>query len=90
MTQAASIAKALLDGKELSIMNGFYLFGCTNIPREIGRSIERKFDVNVTKKQIHFVSRYGQKGIYFSYSLKKSGNEDGILKMITYIITQKK
>ena len=57
MTQLASICKALLDGEVLSIMTGFKDFGCTNLPREIGRSIERKFGVVVDKTPTPFRSK---------------------------------
>ena len=47
MNQKAAICKALLEGETISILTGFKDFGCTNIPREIGRSVERAFGVVV-------------------------------------------
>ena len=86
MTQAAAICKALLDGRTLSIMDGFKLFGCTNIPREISRSVEKKFGVEVSKESVDFTSRYGQSGFYFRYRLNKTEyNKDGIEKMREYV-----
>lgn len=86
MTQTAAIAKALLDGKTLSIMNGFRLFSCTNIPREISRSIEKKFGVQVSRDKVEFVSRYGHPGVYYRYRLNRTEhNINGIIKMERYV-----
>ena len=86
MTQIAAIAKALLDGEVLSIMNGFKKFACTNIPREISRSIEQKFDVEVSRVKKDFVSEYGEPGFYYQYRLNRTEfNADGIAKMEAYV-----
>jgi hypothetical protein len=90
MTQIAAIAQSLLRGKKLSIMNGFQLFSCTNLPREISRSIEQKFDVEVHRESKDFTSEYGHKGVYFKYKLYYTDrNRDGINKMYKYIKEQK-
>lgn len=86
-TQIAAIAYHLLRGKKISTMNAFNYFGCTNAPREIGRSIERKFGVTVERIPQRFVSRYGQTGIFFVYKLiRKDENIKGINKMIEYVV----
>ena len=86
MTQTAAIAKALLDGKVLSIMNGFRLFSCTNIPREISRSIEKKFCVDISRDKVEFVSKYGHPGVYYRYRLNRTEhNMNGIIKMERYV-----
>ena len=86
MSQIAAIAQSLLRGEVLSIMDGFKNFGCSNIPREISRSIEQKFDVIVTKTPHEFTSRYGHKGRYFKYRLPMiKQNEAGIEKMKIYV-----
>lgn len=86
MTQTAAIANALLNGEVLSIMNGFRLFSCTNLPREISRSIEQKFGVQVSRARVEFTSKYGQKGTYFRYRLNKTDyNMNGIIKMMRYV-----
>lgn len=86
MTQIAAIAKALLDGEVLSIMNGFKKFSCTNLPRELSRSIEQKFGVQISKTQKDFTSEYGQRGWYYQYRLNKTPyNADGIKKMEAYV-----
>ena len=91
MTQTAMIAAALLDGHVISIKTAFNQFGCTNAPREIGRSIERKFGVEVSKTPTKFKSRYGKVGVYFQYRLNKTNyNREGIQKMKDYIKSQSK
>ncbi|HRP30501.1 MAG TPA: hypothetical protein PKV73_01350 [Agriterribacter sp.] len=86
MTQTAAIALALLKGEVISIKTAFNQFGCTNAPREIGRSIERKFDVKVSKTPVKFTSRYGKSGIYYQYRLNRTDyNADGIKKMLDYV-----
>lgn len=86
MTQTAAIAKALLEGKTLSIMNGFQLFSCTNIPREISRSIEKKFGVEISRDNVEFVSKYGHPGVYCRYRLNRTEhNVNGIIKMERYV-----
>ena len=88
MTQIAMICKALLSGETLSIMDGFHKFACTNLPRELSRSVEQKFGAVITKKPIKFVSQYGQSGIYFQYKLdrKIEENQMAIKLMSKYIL----
>ena len=86
MNQKCALCKSLLRGEVLSIMNGFSWFGITNIPREIGRSIERPFGVTVSRVSKDFTSRYGQGGFYFEYRLNRTErNKEGILKMEAYV-----
>ena len=88
MTQLASICKALLDGEVLSIMTGFKDFGCTNLPREIGRSVERKFGVVVDKTPTPFRSKRNPShgGVYYRYRLPRIKlNKEGIKEMKQYV-----
>ena len=88
MTQVAAIAKALLDGQVISIMTGFRDFGCTNIPREISRSIEKKFDVDIDKTPTPFKSKLNpsRSGVYYRYRLPKiKTNREGIKAMKKYV-----
>jgi hypothetical protein len=86
MTQKAAICKSLLKGEVISIMTAFKMFGCTNLPREISRSIEKEFKVKVSKTKKDFVSRYGQSGYYFEYRLNQTAyNKPGIKKMKEYV-----
>lgn len=90
MTQTAAICQALLEGKVLSIMTGFQMFSCTNLPRELSRSIEQKFDVTISKSPTKFTSKYGQSGQYYRYRLNTSEhNLPGIEKMRSYVAEQK-
>ncbi len=82
MNATAAIAKSLLSRDVLSIKTAFNQFGVTNLPREIGRSIERKFNVEVKKKRIIGESRYGVQSTWFEYRLVKSKNSpESIEKM---------
>ena len=86
MNQISSICKSLLKGEVLSIMVAFKWFGVTNLPREAGRSVERKFGVSLDRTRIQFTSRYGQLGTYMEYRLMYvPENAAGILKMEAYI-----
>ena len=86
MTQICAMCKSLLKGEVLSIMTGFKWFGITNIPREISRSIEQKFNVQVSRIKKDFTSRYGQPGFYFEYRLNRTDyNKEGIEKMEQYV-----
>jgi len=85
-TKTAAICRSLLSGKKITIMDGFTQFFVTNLPREIGRGIERKFGVKVERTKKLFTSTVGIPGYYFEYKLKRTpGNEPGIERMREYI-----
>jgi len=88
MTQTAALCKALLAGEILSILTGFILCGCTNVPREIGRSIERKFGLVIDRERVEAKNRYGNPCSYVKYSLnrRKKENNEGIKKMTAYVL----
>lgn len=89
MTSKAALCLALLEGRVLNIKNGFELFGITNIPREIGRSVERAFDVQVSRTTMVGKSRYGQECTWCNYRLNRTEyNKQGIEKMREYIRQQ--
>jgi hypothetical protein len=86
MTSKAALVKALLDGRVLNIKNGFTLLSITNIPREIGRSIERSFNVKVSRTHREGKSRYGQPCVWIDYRLNRTEyNKEGIEKMKMYL-----
>lgn len=87
MTQIAAIAYAFLKGEIISIKTAFDMFGCSNAPREVSRSIEQKFGVKISRNKVNFKSRYGKTGIYFQYRLNRDAtyNQDGIAKMKAYV-----
>lgn len=86
MTQISAIAFSFLKGESNSIMSAFKKFYCTNLPREVGRSIERKFGVKVHRTPVEFKSTYGHTGTYIRYTLlRTSENKEGRKKMIEYV-----
>lgn len=86
-TQIAAICHSLLQGEVLSIMTAFKQFNCTNLPREISRSVEQKFGVQISRTKRNFVSTYGEPGFYYQYRLNRSAeyNQIGIEKMREYV-----
>lgn len=86
MNQTAAIAKALLNKETLNIKTAFVEFGCSNLPREIGRSIERKFLVDINKIRKEGKSRYGLYSTWYNYKLVASKNrKEAIKKMRDYV-----
>jgi len=83
MTQKAAICIALLQGDVLSIMTAFKQFNCTNLPREISRSVEKEFGVQISRTKRVFVSDYGEPGFFYQYRLNRDAdyNQIGIAKM---------
>jgi len=90
MTQICAIAIALLNGDTMTIADGFHKFHCTNLSRELSRSIEQKFGVIISKDKKEFKSIYDEKpGYYFRYRLNKTDeNKDGMERMREYIKSQ--
>lgn len=90
MTSKAALCKALLDGRVLNIKNGFDLLGITNVPREVGRSVERAFNVVVSRTNREGKSRYGQPVGWIDYRLNHTQyNKEGIEAMRKYIEEQR-
>jgi len=96
MNAKSALCKALLSGRIVSIKTGFDDFGITNIPREIGRAIERPrskgqpndhgFGVRVSRVRRFGKSRYKVACTWMEYRLNKTTyNEAGIQKMIAYV-----
>jgi len=86
MNQKAALCKALLAGEVVSIMTGFKMMGITNVPREVGRSIERAFDVEVSRTKKTGKTRYGGECNYYEYRLNRTEyNKEGIKKMYEYL-----
>lgn len=90
MTQICAICISLLKGDTLTIGDGFYKFHCTNLPRELSRSVEQKFGVVVSRDKVDFESKYDNKpGYYYRYRLNRiEANTEGIKKMQDYISVQ--
>lgn len=86
MNAKAAICKALLRGDVLSIKSAFYLFGTTNLPREISRQIEKPFGVTISRTQKEGKTKYGVPCTWYEYRLNKTDyNKEGIEKMRKYV-----
>jgi len=90
MTQLAALCIHFLKGETLTIGEAFYKFHCSNLPREVGRGVERKFGVVVSRDKVAFNSKFeGKAGYYFRYRLNRTeANQDGIRRMQEYIASQ--
>lgn len=90
MNATAALAKAFLDGRVLSIKTAFRDFGITNLPRECGRSIERKFGVQLARVKKEGKTRYGVPCSWYEYRLPVTPyNTEGRLKMVEYVASHK-
>lgn len=87
MNAISAISQAFLNGDILTIKTAFRDFGISNLPREVGRSIERKFKVRISKLRKDGKSRYDVPVSYNEYRLNKDDpeNADGIRAMIEYV-----
>lgn len=82
----AALVNSLLQGKTITIKNGFEDYGITNVPREISRAVEQKFGVRVNRKRREYTTVYGFYQTYFEYKLEKDKQpEDSIKKMKEYV-----
>lgn len=86
MNAIVAISAAFLRGDVLTIKTAFKDFGITNLPRECGRSIERKFGVQLARVKKEGKSRYGCPCIWYEYRLPTTQyNEDGRKRMVEYV-----
>lgn len=82
MTRKLALAKYLLSGGKLSIMNGYRHFGISNISREIRRLIEIPFGVLLTRKEMTGKTKYGTACHWLEYTLSHNRiNAKGIKAM---------
>jgi hypothetical protein len=93
MTAKAALIYHLLKGDVLTIGSAFKIIGITNLPREIGREIERiserGFGVMVSKARQEGQNRYGSQCTWFHYRLNRTDyNAPGIEKMKKYLREQ--
>ncbi len=87
MNAKTALIKSLLAGDVLSIRTCFNTIGLTNLPREIGRMIERPFGVIVSRTQKEGKSKYGVPVIWYEYRLNQTSyNQKGIAEMAKYVI----
>jgi hypothetical protein len=91
MNATAAIAKSLLAGHTLNIKSAFRLFGVTNLPREIGRLIERRFHIRVNRQWHCGLTRYNIPCNWVDYSLKRDKLPKAkLLAMREYIAQQQR
>lgn len=85
MNGTTAICLALLKGEVLTIKTAFSRFGISNLPRECGRAVERKFGVELSRVRREGRSRYDVSCTWYEYRLPiASHNEEGRAKMIEY------
>lgn len=87
MNAISAIAQAFLNGDILTIKTAFRDFGVSNLPREVGRAIERKFHVRISKVSKKGRSRWDVPVTWHTYRLNKDDPENaaGIEEMIKYV-----
>jgi hypothetical protein len=85
MNATTAIGLAFLKGEVLTIKTAFRDFGITNLPRECGRLIERKFGLKLTRVRKEGVTRYGIPCSWNEYRLPDTEyNKVGRAKLIDY------
>lgn len=67
-TRQDALLKHLSKGGKLSIKNAYLHFGISNIAREVGRLIEKPFNVVLHREQKSGKTKYGSKCYWFEYS----------------------
>lgn len=91
MTRQQALISHLLEGGKLSILNGYKLFGISNISREICRLIEKPFNVYLTRLKKEGKTKYGSYCNWYEYSLNNTKlNAKGIKSMREALKQQKK
>lgn len=82
MTRKQALCQYLLAGGRLSILNGYRLFGISNISREVRRLVEQPFGVTLTRKKMEGKTKYGSYCTWLEYSLSHTKiNAKGIKAM---------
>ena len=68
MTRKQALLNHLISGGNLSIKNAYLDFGISNIAREVGRLIEKPFNVVLERKKNTSKTKYGTDCYWFEYS----------------------
>jgi hypothetical protein len=86
MNATAAIALAFLKGEVLTIKTAFKDFGISNLPRECGRAIERRFGVKLARVKKEGKTKYGVPCWWNEYRLPTTAyNAEGRKKMQEYV-----
>lgn len=70
-TRQDALLKHLAKGGKLSIKNAYLHFGISNIAREVGRLIEKPFNLTLHREQKSGKTKYGSACFWFEYSANK-------------------
>jgi len=86
MTMRAALANELLKGHVLTTMSCAVELSITNCPREISRTIEQFFNVEVSRTRREKLSKYGEPVFWYEYRLNRTEyNREGIKAMEEYV-----
>lgn len=86
MNAIAAISAAFLRGEVLTIKTAFKDFGITNLPREVSRSVEKKFGVKLARVEKSGKTRFGIPCYWFEYRLPTTEyNARGRERMVDYV-----
>lgn len=87
MNKKCALIKSLLKGDVIDVSNSIRLTGLSNISREVGRMIERDFQVKVEREKINTKDQWGNHAMYFKYHYIpfKNSNKEGTKKMLEYV-----
>jgi hypothetical protein len=87
MNKKCALIKSLLKGDVIDVSNSIRLTGLSNISREVGRMIERDFQVKVEREKINTKDQWGNHAMYFKYRFNpfKKENKEGTKKMVEYV-----
>ena len=89
MTRQQALISHLLTGGKLSIMNGYKLFGISNISREVRRLIEIPFNVILTRKEMKGKTKYGTACQWLEYQLTNNKINAKGIKLMKQVLSKK-
>lgn len=75
LTRKQALIKHLLSGGTLSIKNAYIDFGISNIAREVGRLIEKPYNVVLERKKHTSKTKYGSDCYWFEYSANEENKK---------------
>jgi hypothetical protein len=87
MNKKCALIKSLLKGDVIDVSNSIRLTGLSNPSRELGRMVERAFNVTVEREKINTKDQWGNHAMYFKYRFNpfKKENKEGTKKMVQYV-----
>ena len=87
MNKKCALIKSLLQGDIINVSNSIRLTSLSNPAREIPRSIEKPFNVIVSRTKVETKDQFGNYAMYYNYRLNPliAGNKIGIKLMREYL-----